>query len=549
MDAFAAYWLERLLATSVQTMLLVALVAGVCRLLPRLPAATQCWLWWLVALQVLLGLFAGPLELPWLPQAPAHVEIVAPSSVVVEVAAEPAAGALAATHALPAWQAAIVLLWAAGVLVLGATTLREWRRTRAWLDGAAPCADAALVRALALAAEAHGLRRAPRVRVSDRICSARLIGPWRPVLLLPADATLGDDELDMVLTHELAHLARGDLWWGWIPALARHLFFFHPLVHVAAREYGIAREAACDAAVVAGDLRQRHGYGRLLVRLGTLPRPHAGLAGASPTFRSLKRRLTMLQQNTASFPRAGTYALLALVAAVGVAPLRLVAAPAATAPVAIAADAAAQAPAPLAENVMGRIELSGPGPTLAYVRIRDGSDGVVMNGAMDDLKQARRAAGDAQALWLRRGDARYLVRDRDVLRRFDALFEPVVRLGEQQGALGQRQGDLGEQQAALGKEQGELGERQARVALAAAQRALDGGPGGESAAQGRERDEIGARQKTLGQRQGELGRRQAELARQQSELGARQAEASRHAERGVKALLDAAVASGAAARL
>ncbi|MEE7567722.1 hypothetical protein HH297_15760, partial [Xanthomonas sp. Kuri4-3] len=174
----------------------------------------------------------------------------------------------------------------------------------------------------------HGLRRAPPLRLSERIDSPQLVGPWRPVLLLPARrmAHFADDDLDMALTHELVHLRRRDLWWGLVPALAQHLLFFHPLVHLAVREYAIAREAACDAAVVAGSGHCRHDYGRLLVQLGVAPRPGAGLASASPSFLSLKRRLLMLQHTT-SFPRLGAALILATVAAVGVLPLRLVAQP------------------------------------------------------------------------------------------------------------------------------------------------------------------------------------------------------------------------------
>ncbi|WP_218185535.1 M56 family metallopeptidase, partial [Stenotrophomonas pictorum] len=182
--------------------------------------------------------------------------------------------------------------------------------------------------ALQLAAAAHGLRRAPRLMLSTAIDSPQLIGPWHPVLLLPARGLqrMDDDQLDMALTHELVHLQRRDLWLGLVPALAQHLFFFHPLVHLAAREYGIAREAAVDAAVVAGNRHCRHHYGRLLLQLGVAPRPGAGLASASPSFLSLKRRLLMLQ-DTPSFPRAGAVLILAVVALVGVAPLRLVAMP------------------------------------------------------------------------------------------------------------------------------------------------------------------------------------------------------------------------------
>ncbi|WP_267127074.1 hypothetical protein, partial [Xanthomonas sacchari] len=46
--------LSRLLATSVQTLVLVALIWALCRWLPTLPAATRCRLWWLVAAQSVL---------------------------------------------------------------------------------------------------------------------------------------------------------------------------------------------------------------------------------------------------------------------------------------------------------------------------------------------------------------------------------------------------------------------------------------------------------------------------------------------------------------
>lgn len=610
MDTFIASCFERLAATSVQTFALVLLVGGLCRLVPRLPPATQCWLWWLVALQALLGLIAPPLELPWLAEVPVQIVDTGPVLMTEMVAVAPMTAesipptAGAAPGFSFSWQAALVAVWLAGVLLVGTVTARDWWRSRQLLKDASSCPDPALIHVLALAAEAHGLRRAPRVRVSARIGSPQLVGPWNPVLLLPARGTLGGAELDMALTHELVHLQRRDLWWGWVPTLARHLFFFHPLVHLAVREYGIAREAACDAAVVAGEHRCRQEYGRLLLRLGTSPALRTGLASASPTFLSLKRRLTMLQ-NTASFPRVGALALLAVVAVAGVAPLRLVAATgttaavaptAAPAPVPVVAPtpapalvpaiapvpasvAVAAAPAPAAApvsalaatapvgdrttivqtstslvsttsvdgEVSGQIHLSKSEPDQAYVRINGKDERTVMNGSTDDLDEARRAVGKGEALWVRQGSARYLIRDPATLQRFDALIAPIRQLGEQQGELGQRQGRLGQQQGKLGQEQGELGRRQARIALAAAQRSLDGG--GESSTESRDQADLNARQEDLGRRQEALGRQQAELGQQQAALGERQAEATRRANAGLKQLLDSALSSQLAQRI
>ncbi|MEN5061570.1 M56 family metallopeptidase [Luteimonas sp. TWI1416] len=615
MDTMIATLLERLAATSLHTLVLAAVVWGLCRWLPRLSAASQCWLWWLVGLQAVLGLAVGRMELPWLPAAapPAMPALDLPASGVAIVAVQ------APQVAAPLWPIAIAALWAAGVLVMAVGTLRGWREARALVRSARPCTDASLTQALALACEAHGLRRAPVLRISAQIASPQLVGALRPTLLLPDQTALDSDELDMALTHELVHLRRGDLWLGWVPTLARHLLFFHPLVHLAVREYGIAREAACDAAVVAGDHRCRHGYGRLLVRLGVTPGRPACLASASPTFLSLKRRLTMLQ-TTHSSSRLGASLLLLGVAVAGVLPLRLVAAPAASAvppvpaaaatptrpvlpvapsapatparPAISAAAAAALSPAEIAEIATSaaqaaeaalssaeiaeitaaatsealaaaapaiassvasattsgtrQVQISGRTPQ-AYVRTRGGAD-FVMSGSTDDFEAARRQTGGGDALWLRRGNDRYLIRDPATLRRFDTLLEPVTRLGREQSELGTQQGRLGGEQGRLGAEQGVLGQRQARLATAATQRAL-AGDGDVPASDQRDLDEIAARQRDLAERQRALGQQQAELGRRQGALGERQAEASRQIEAALPRLLDDALAAGKAQRL
>jgi beta-lactamase regulating signal transducer with metallopeptidase domain len=52
--------------------------------------------------------------------------------------------------------------------------------------------------------------------------------------------------LDQVILHELAHVRRRDLIWGWIPELARLAYFFHPLVYWVGNRIRLERELACD---------------------------------------------------------------------------------------------------------------------------------------------------------------------------------------------------------------------------------------------------------------------------------------------------------------
>ncbi|MCW0456703.1 M56 family metallopeptidase [Xanthomonas sacchari] len=666
--------LSRLLATSVQTLVLVALIWALCRWLPTLPAATRCRLWWLVAAQSVLGLlWAGAVQLPVLPAAPTqmaaapaavatvpatpagaaapHVSAAMPAQINVNATAATAAiAAPPATTSLAAWPwaQALVALWLAGVLVCAAHSVLAYRRSRQRAREAAPCTDTALLGALRLAAEAHGLRQPPQLRLCERIDSPQLIGPWQPVLLLPARRmdSLRADDLDMALTHELVHLQRRDLWWGLLPAVAQHLFFFHPLVHLANREYALAREAACDAAVVAGHRHCRHDYARLLVQLGVAPRPSAGLASASPTFLSLKRRLLMLQ-TTSAFPRLGAALILTAVAVLGVAPLRLVAQPGHALPAAgkpapasqaqaaappseytaddaareaalaaaeaqaamAAADAAKQAadasaaaqepemeaanaaaaeaadavdmgdagaaaraanvpavppppppPAPPARPAMVVPAVPAPPPAIgsristrsmqkthngqleqSYVRVKGNHS--TMSGSSDELASMKRET-QGDGLWFRRGGKRYVVHDPALLARFDALFEPIGKLGAQQGELGKRQGALGREQGELGREQGKLAQEAAARALARID--MDAVA---AKAQANAQAALAQRQDALSAKMRALGEQQAALGRQQGELGARQGELSAQIDREVDRLFDAAIAAGNAQRL
>lgn len=611
MDMMMSEVLMRLGWTSLQSAVLVALVWGVCRLLPQLPSATRCRLWWLVAAQAVLGLlWSSPLELAVLP-APAAVTAPAMALPAFDAAVQAApvtyaATALESATMTASWPLLLLAAWAAGVLLMLMHSLRGYRASRALVRSATECTDAGLQQALQLAAEAHGLRRSPQLKLSAQIRSPQLIGPWRPVLLLPARElpTMSADDLDMALTHELIHLQRRDLWWGLLPALSQHLFFFHPLVHVAAREYALAREEACDGAVVAGHDHCRHDYGRLLVQLGVAPRPAVGVASASPNLRSLKRRLRTLQQ-TRSVPRVASLAITALFVVIGIAPLRLVAAPpppaapqapvAPTAPTPPAppapapepppapppvsapqppqAPAAPRAPAPseaLADDVSfvthGKLNITRQ-PAQAFVLI--GGESNFVDASVADLKQARRDAGNDQpALWVRRGQDRYLIRDPAVLKALGHTQTEVAALGTAQAELGNRQAAIGQQIAAASLQitadamasvdvsavvnsaisdagldaaveadrAARQGARQSRAAASAASQAAREARTASARA-------VDARQIAL------VAREQAELGKEQARLAQQQSVASARAVRDVRTAIDQALASGKAERV
>lgn len=617
LDHLAAALLERLAWTSLQVAVLVGVVALLIRSLPRLPAAARCALWWLVGLQVLLGLcWQAPIRLPLLapPAAAATPAIAAPATVAIAAApaATPASDVpvrIAAAPDGPAahGRAALVALWLALLLAQLPALIRQHRLARRLRRAAQPAMDADLQACCARQARAMGLQRTPAVLVSPDIASPQVCGGWRPVVLWPASASLNVEEASLALAHELAHLQRRDLLLGWIPALAARLFFFHPLLRWAMREYTLHREAACDALALARQRATPQDYGRLLLQLGVAHPLHAGLAGASPTFHNLRRRLVMLQENAHAMPRARSWLLVALVALAGVLPYRVVANDhtATSATPASASSAALPPPPPAPPTPPASMPGTPPPPPAPPPRdmppppppphdmppppppppsgfaarhvtisthedaergfaLLDG-DSVTVDGTDGDLATVRKLGKQGgPLLWFRRGNRSWVIRDPAYVKRAEAAYASVTALGKEQGKLGEQQGALGEQQGRLGGQQGELGAREAELAMRQARldsrmAELDGQAGtGKSTTAAREalqaevskldaeRQALRNQQAAFGKRQDALGAQQQALGRKQQALGERQSAASAQAEREIGKLLDEAVAKGVA---
>jgi beta-lactamase regulating signal transducer with metallopeptidase domain len=573
MDALIETLLTRLAYASLQALLLAAIVHAACRLLPTLSAAVRSTLWWLLGAQLVIGLFCpAPFALPLLPAvAPAAALDVAPVDI----------GDIAAIAATPGWSVSWtgVLLgaWALAVFVqLGVATVRGYRL--AGIVRRAMSHDDVRVETLcARRARELGLRRSPRLAVSREVDSPQVVGLWRPTILLPLEDRLDDEELDMALMHELAHVRRGDLVLGWVPALARTLFFFHPLVHLATREYALCREAACDALVLSRGRQAARTYGRLLLRLGVAPHPHHALPGASPTFRTLKRRLDMLGQATDAQPRVLTWCLVAAIAAVGVVPWRVVAAdsaapmqaayppvppaaPAAPAlPAAAARPAAMAAPAPSVVPAPAPLPPAPPEPpepssTASSTVITSSGDADhafiffsddihVMNGNASDFRRAEaQRGGSDDFVWYRDGKQAWVLRDPAYMKRIHAAFARSAKPADRAQISADKQAELDRRQALLNEQMSKLAARQAELAV------KESDPTGphDAAAYAAGHAALGKEQAAVAQKMAEIGQIRAEQGKVQAEWGRRQAEASQQATQEVKAIVAEAIRNHAA---
>lgn len=149
------------------------------------------------------------------------------------------------------WVAWVLLFWVTGsVLFLARMAVGEVRARRLVRRSQPLRADLANV---VLDYGRRGLRvaRAVALRVSPEVGVPFTRGIFHPEIVLPEQSRQWQrDELEFVLAHELAHVARHDCLTQ-IPAQAAcALFWFHPLVWLAAIQMRKERERACDDMVL-----------------------------------------------------------------------------------------------------------------------------------------------------------------------------------------------------------------------------------------------------------------------------------------------------------
>ena len=181
----------------------------------RIWGADAAWrLWRVVPAAVIASFFPGPagwggggLELP-----------------------SAAAGSLGASASL-----ALILVWAAGVLVSVAMVLLQDR----------------------------AFRRA----ASQGLAGPAVMGAFWPRLVTPDDFAqrFTPSQRALILAHERAHITRGDVQAAVLIAACRTLLWFDPLSYVAARLARLDQELACDAEVLARRPFARRDYAEALL--------------------------------------------------------------------------------------------------------------------------------------------------------------------------------------------------------------------------------------------------------------------------------------------
>jgi beta-lactamase regulating signal transducer with metallopeptidase domain/predicted nucleic acid-binding Zn-ribbon protein len=182
----------------------------------------------------------------------------------------------------PALRTLLLMAWLAGALAALAALCLSLVRVRRLSRTSDAMTDAAWSASAHALAARLGLRRPARLFVSARVGTPMAGGVWRPTIFLPSSARVwSDEQRDLVLAHEIAHLAGHDPLRHVAARLAVALYWFHPLAWLAASQAAAAREQACDEAVLALGIRPS-AYARVLLDLAESIQPAPPAFGALP---------------------------------------------------------------------------------------------------------------------------------------------------------------------------------------------------------------------------------------------------------------------------
>jgi hypothetical protein len=190
-----------------------------------------------------------------------------------------------ALYAAPAGLLLIGLL--AGVIRLG------WVRSRAEV-----IEDFSWLSALAAAQKRLGLKHGTALLASDELVSPVSWGALRPIIIVNRAATVDSARAEVIIAHELAHVARLDWLSLLMGRLAACLFWFNPLVWILVRQSHQLCEEAADDAVLRAQVGRVEYAGVLLNEVRHANTAYLPANGVAPSRSSLTRRIAHVLDTT-----------------------------------------------------------------------------------------------------------------------------------------------------------------------------------------------------------------------------------------------------------
>lgn len=259
-------FLTALLQCSVSMSLVTLVYAAILPLLSKRYAAKWRYVVWLVIAAGWIFPFRPQIDLSFLSAQMTNIPVTPVQPIINAISSLPDAGNVVNSPvAIPLWLV-LVALWIVGVVsVVMYHALRHGRfmkMVRRWSE---PVTDLESLGTLDGLTSELGIKTKVGLSVCQSITSPMLVGFFRPSILLPP-IKIADDELSLILKHELIHFQRHDLWYKAVILTATALHWFNPVVYIMAKATAIQCEISCDALVLRdADFQQRKQYGETII--------------------------------------------------------------------------------------------------------------------------------------------------------------------------------------------------------------------------------------------------------------------------------------------
>ena len=225
----------------------------------RLTAKSRYYAW----LVILIGLL-----LPFRPQAGyAPIQIDLPEMAPIEISTayqedDVLTGGICGTHSVQPvmqfpWYQALFWLWAAGGFVC--LTRQLYRHARFILDPEISCI-------LKQQRMELGMTRDVQLKRCPLTATPMLAGILKPAILLP-ETSFSQEELTLILRHELVHAKRGDLCYKALMMVCQSLHWFNPFMQMIRHAVDIDCEISCDEETLRDlPLSLRTQYGKTILK-------------------------------------------------------------------------------------------------------------------------------------------------------------------------------------------------------------------------------------------------------------------------------------------
>ena len=142
----------------------------------------------------------------------------------------------------------IVLFWAIGILFFIFRFLGGFLYAQRLKTTNLDCVKHNILEIVEHFSERLQLKKKVKIFHSLILKSTITIGHIKPVILLPISAISGlsSKEIEAIIAHELAHIARNDYFFNLLQKTIEIVFFFHPAIWLISRYIDTERENSCD---------------------------------------------------------------------------------------------------------------------------------------------------------------------------------------------------------------------------------------------------------------------------------------------------------------